>query len=447
MPADQGPIPAPPGQSKVRLVHAEGGVTMTNRPDAATLASDLSTGKPGPGCSCLPTVFKGVGVLMMVFGAFVLVPPLLGTIVFGTPINFNGRPRGRLESVGFEIGFLVMWFGFFAVWFFVIGKIFPGPERYWRLNLGDDRWVLRQSNLPWIRRRVSPREIERLSVDRLGRVVAETTAGKRRAITGPMSPFESAWAVRVLSGLLGQPSGAGPIADSAVYPCVPAVDPAASPGSTLKHRLSRIDRPWRAALGCLAATLFWNGFTWALVWTKLSGVDPQWAGWKSWLILIPLILAGVAALSFLSMKLYQSINDMRAGAASVEVSMCPLEPGERCKVFISGQSALTAMGVRLVCKEEVKYGTGSEENPYSAESKRVRTLELYRGDGLPAVAGLPFETTFEFEVPADAMHSLEVDKNKITWMLEVEGGPGDPPRFHREFAIVVNPARSSGLVS
>jgi len=145
--------------------------------------------------------------------------------------------------------------------------------------------------------------------------------------------------------------------------------------------------------------------------------------------------------------LFQSINDTRAGRAVVEVSMNPLEPGKRCKVFISGQHALAGMVVRLVCAEEVKYGTGSDDDPYGTESKRVRTIELYRGDGVPSVAGLPFETTFEFEVPADAMHSLEVENNKITWMLQVEAGPGDPPRFHREFPFVVNPPRSSGALT
>jgi hypothetical protein len=420
---------------------------MTNQPDAELLASDLSTRRPGRGCSCLPIAFKGVGVLMMAFGGFVLLPPLIGTIVFGTPMNLNGQPRGKLESVAIEVGFLVMWFGFGALWFFVIGKMYPGRQRYWRLNLGDDLWVLRQGKLGWILGQASPREIERLAVDRRGRVVAETTTGKSQPITGPMLQFEWAWALRVLCGLLSQSSGASRVAESTSYPYVPAVDPAALPGSTLKYRLSRIDRPWRNSLGCLAVTLFWNGFTWAFVWAKLSGINPQWEGWKGWLILIPLNLAGVAALAILAMNLYQSINDTRAGAASVEVSICPLEPGERCKVFISGQAELTAMVVRLVCKEEVQYGTGSDENPYSTESKRVRALELYRGEGLPPVDGLPFETNFEFEVPADAMHSLEVEKNKITWMLELEGGSGDPPKFHREFAIVINPARSSRAVS
>ena len=55
----------------------------------------------------------------------------------------------------------------------------------------------------------------------------ETTEGKRRSITGPMAPFESAWAVRPLSTLLGQSSAAASIADSTVHACVPRVDPAA----------------------------------------------------------------------------------------------------------------------------------------------------------------------------------------------------------------------------
>jgi hypothetical protein len=225
------------------------------------------------------------------------------------------------------------------------------------------------------------------------------------------------------------------------------VDPAASPGSTLKYRLSRSDRPWLAALGCLAATLLWNGVTWVFIWMQIKGMDSQWAGWRGWLFQTPFILIGVAALALLAMSLFQAINDTRAGTAVFEVSMNPLEPGKPFKVFVSGQSALTAMIVRMVCKEEVRHGKGSEDSPYSTESKRVRELELYRGDGLPSVAGLPFETSFEFEVPIDAMHSLDVENNKITWLFEVEGGGGDPPRFHREFAIVVNPARASGTVS
>jgi hypothetical protein len=439
MTADRRSFPEPPGQSKVRVLHAVEGVALTNQPDADRLAPDLISGTPSLNGSCLPRVFKGFGLLIVGFGGVVQVHILIATVFFDTPMRFNGQLKGKMESVVIEVGFLALWVAFGAVWLFIIGKVFPGRKRYWRLDLGDEDWVLRQGNLRWVLGRVSPREIEGLVVDRQGRVVAETTAGKRRTITGPMSPFESAWAVRALSGLLGQSSGAGRIADSTIHACVPTVDPAASPGSTLKFRLSRIDRPWRAALGCLVVTLLWNGVTWLFVWVQPNGMDPRQAGWKGWLFLAPFILIGVAALAVLAMNLFQAINDTRAGTAVVEVSMNPLEPGRPCQVFVSGQSALTGMVVRLVCEEEVKYGTGSENSPYTTESKRVRELELYRGDGLSSVAGLPFETTFAFEVPADAMHSLEVEDNKITWKLEVEGGPGDPPRFHREFAVVVNP--------
>ncbi len=447
MPADRRSFPEPPGQSTVRVLHTVEGVTLTNQPYPDRLTSELKSRSPGQGGSCLPMVFKGFGLLVTGFGVVILVRGLIATVFFGAPMNLNGRPTSKMEAVVFQVGFLAAWVAFGAVWLFVVGKIFPGPKRYWRLVLADDHWMLRQGNSWWVEGRVSPREIEGLAVDRRGRVVAETSAGKRRAITGPMSSFESAWAVRALSGRLGQSAGAGRSADSQIYPCVPTVDPAVSPGSILKYRLSRSDRPWPRALGCLAATLLWNAVTWVFVWVRLSGADRGWAAWKGWLLLTPFILIGVVALVFLVMNLFQAINDTRAGGAVVEVSMNPLEPGRQCKVFVSGQSALTAMVVRLICVEEVKCGTGTDDDPYSTESKRVRTLELHRGDGLPLAPGLPFETTFPFEVPADAMHSLEIENNKITWLLEVEAGPGDPPRVHREFPIVVNPPRSSGAVS
>ncbi|MFI5454144.1 MAG: hypothetical protein ACHRXM_01705 [Isosphaerales bacterium] len=390
------------------------GDAITNEPDPDKLAADLNVDNPADrflqrpnaalarGSSCLPAVFKGFGLMVVGFGVVVMTINLVLTVFSA------GRNGGKVEAIATTGGFLVVWVGFGAVWLVVIGKIFPGPERYWRLDLGDHGWVLRQGHSRRVLGRVSPQEIEGLALDRRGRVVAETCAGKRRRITGPMAPFESAWAVHALSGLLGQSPGAGRIADSTIYACVPTLDPAASPASTLRHRLSRVDRPWGAAMGCLAVNVFWNGITWLFVWVQFNRMDPRMEGWKGWLFLAPFILIGAGGLALLVMALLQAFNDTRAGATIVEVSMNPLEPGEPCKVFVSspGQSALTAMVVRLVCVEEVKYRTRDRESPFATESKRVRELEVYHGDGLPSVAGLPFETTFEFEVPADSMHSL-----------------------------------------
>jgi len=134
----------------------------------------------------------------------------------------------------------------------------------------------------------------------------------------------------------------------------------------------------------------------------------------------------------------------RAGSTVLEVSANPMRPGERCRAFVSQftRSAIDALRVLLVCEEQVTFSTG-QSSP-ATQSKRVRELEVFRDDGLSSFSGVPFEKTVEFEVPADAMHSLEVPNNKITWKLEVEGGLPYCQSFRRQYAIVVHPARPSG---
>ena len=228
-----------------------------------------------------------------------------------------------------------------------------------------------------------------------------------------------------------------------------------TPGSTLRHRLPPVNRPWESAMGCLAVTLLVNGITWVFVWVQYSSMDHglrphvRWEGWKGWLFLAPFILIGLAALVLFVINLYQAINDSRGGTTIVEASMNPLEPGQPCKFFVSspGLSAFGTIVVHLVCVEEVKYnpyGISNADGRNATKAKRVRELEMHRAEGHSSVAGVPFERTFDFEFPASAMHSFEVENNKITWLLEVAAGPGDPPAVQRQFAIVVNPPRSSG---
>jgi len=444
-------------------------LALTNEPDPDRLASDLNLDSPAGrfllrshagvarGISCLPAVFRGIGLAVVGFGAVLMVYALIATVFFDVPMKLNGRVAGKVEAVVFQAAFLAGLVAFGALWHFVVGKVFPAADRYWRLDLRDDEWVLRQGYSRSVLGRVSPHEIAGLTVDRQGSVVAETVAGKRRRITGPMAPIESAWAARALSGLLGQSSGARRVADSTIYACVPTVDPAESPGSTLRHRLTRADHPWKATVGCLAIAAFWNILTTVFVIAQISG----FANWKGpfgmsvWVVLVPFVLVGVCMLAGFVLNLITAIDDTRAGTTVVEVSMHPLRPGEPCKVFVSSQGRfmLTAMVVRLVCEEGVKTESSPVLSPRTlrespaTQSKRVRAIEVYHGDGLPSVAGLTFEATFQFQVPADVMHSLDAEHNKVSWLIEVEGSPAGRPAYRREFAIVVNPPRSSGAAS
>jgi hypothetical protein len=470
MPADPPSFPEPPGQSKVRVLREADGISLTNEPDrgrrAADRGFDESGGRfpSGPHgghaavSSCLRSVFKLMGLSVVTFGGGLLTWALIATVVFDAPMHVNGRIAGKGESVLSLVGLLAFFVGFGAIWIFAVNKVFPAPEGYWRLELGDDEWVLRRGRFRRVLSRVSPHEIDGLTIDPLARVVAETAAGKRRPITGPMAPYESAWAVRALSGLLGTSSGAAESGADFSYAYVSAVKPAASSGTTLRYSLSRVDRPWKSALGCLAATLFWNGITWVFVWAHLTGGFagrraglPE--GWKSWLFLTPLVVIGLVGIVLFAFILWNAIVDTRAGSNLLEISANPMRPGERCRAFLSQPigSSLRSLRLRLVCEEQVTYtqsqGSPNQGSTSTTESRRVREVDVYRVDELPPLAGLPFEATFEFEVPADAMHSLEVPNNRINWQLEVEGGPADRPMFRRQFAIVVNPPRPPGAQS
>jgi hypothetical protein len=443
MRADDPSLPDPPGQSTVRVLRGVDDVALTNEPDPDRLAFDRRFDGPGGGPSinpeamargraCLSAGAKGFGFVVLGLGAMIQIGSMIATTCFDVPMQFNKRMVGKREALGIQAGFLVLWAAFGALWLFVVGKVFkvsPAAAGFWRLELGDEEWVLRTGYYRSVLGRVDPRNIQRLSIDRSGRVVAVMAAGGRRTLTGPMTAFEADWAVRALSDMLGRPSGAGPIGDTATYACVPAVDPAISAGTTLKHRLARADHPWWSALGCLALVAFWNGIVGVFVAAQLGTIGHE--AKPGWLVLSPFLLIGLAMMAAFAWLLWCAIADWRAGSTVLEVSANPMRPGERCRAFVSQstRSAIDALRVLLVCEEQVKYWT--DQSSPATRSKRVRELEVYCDDGLSSSSGLPFEKTFEFEVPADAMHSLEVPNNKITWTLEVEGGRPDWPSFRR----------------
>ncbi|MFI5453990.1 MAG: hypothetical protein ACHRXM_00920 [Isosphaerales bacterium] len=140
-------FPEPPGQSTVRELRESDSLAMANEPDPDRLGSDLNIDSRagrfllGPhaalarGSSCLPAVFRGFGLAVVGFGAVFLVWMLIATVFFDVPMNFNGRVVRKMEAVGIQAGFLAVWVAFDALWLFVVGKIFPAPDRYSRLDL------------------------------------------------------------------------------------------------------------------------------------------------------------------------------------------------------------------------------------------------------------------------------------------------------------------------
>lgn len=454
-------LPDPPGSIQLRVLRDAGIVSLTNEPGATPPGQGGQGGSPSepdqaavrvvPGVSCIA---RGFGLLVVGFGCVMLISSLIAAVVSDVPQRINGRPASKAEVIGVQLGLLAFFVAFGAGWYYLVGQILGGSVSRWQLDLGDDDWVLRQGRLRRIVNRVSAREIEGLTRDRRGRVMAETTEGSRRPITGPMGPDESAWAVQALSRFLAHPTSAGPVEESEVLPHVPVPDPQPSPGTILAYRLARADHPGKSALGLLAISAFWNGITWVVVWAmatrKGAGGRPeqQLEGWQQYLFFGFFILVGLVLLGLFLFAVWTAIRDSLAGASIVEVSVDRLRAGGRHRAFVSQpiRGGLDSLRVCLVCSEEVRYRSANDDS-MTTESRRVRELEVFRRDGLSVQAGLPFEATFDLEVPEDAMHSLELPNNKVLWRLELEGGPGDPPRFRREYPIVVLPPRRSGVAT
>ena len=142
---DQPSIPEPPGQSKVRVLREVEGVTLTNVPDPDRLAAELKFDNPlgrallgplgviGAGCASVPTLFKGFGWLVLGLGG-VMLPIILIKTIFS-----EGPKEGKLGLIGFQVGFLVFWVAFGWLWLFMVDKIFPPPDLFWRLEWARTR--------------------------------------------------------------------------------------------------------------------------------------------------------------------------------------------------------------------------------------------------------------------------------------------------------------------
>ena len=126
--------------------------------------------------SILQAFLKGGGLVLLAFGLIFQAYLLITTVFFNVPMEFNGRLVGKWEAVAIQMGFLFVWVVFCTIWLFIVAKVFPAADRYWRLNLADDVWVLQQCYSRRTLGRVSPSSDRRLD----GRWPGEGGCGDNR---------------------------------------------------------------------------------------------------------------------------------------------------------------------------------------------------------------------------------------------------------------------------
>ena len=448
-------FPQPPSGSALTATVEGDALTITNIPSADKLVQQLAAdGRTGErvvrslhsaapsiaqGASCLGSAFQGLGILMLVFGLIFFSVAIVAVLFMGVPMNVNGKPADRTTAALFLIPFATVWIGFAIAWLYGVRRVLLSPDKLdgaWTLRLESDEWIARRAYSSKVIGRCRPQDIQNISHSKTGRVIAEV-AGEQIPLTGPIMTSDRPWLEHALAQLLGlkqeQPPG--------YIPFAPAIDPRVVPGERLRHRLPRVDAPWRSALGMFGLAAFWNGITWGVGSAFIFGDQRNAGTWFIYVFLTLFAFVGLVLLAVFLSYLRKAMRDRRVGATTIEISKLPIVAGEGFEAHISqaGGANLTGLRVSLLCQEETTFTEGTTVR---REIRDVQEIEALAAKNISVRRDRPYRSQFEAQVPADAMHSLEAERNKIIWKFRVELTLGNGAKCNREFPLVVHPAKA-----
>jgi hypothetical protein len=213
-----------------------------------------------------------------------------------------------------------------------------------------------------------------------------------------------------------------------------------SPGTKLKYRLPiDLSRGWRL-VSILAACVFWNSIVAVFAVIAINSHLDGRPEWLLTLFVLPFAAVGLALIYFFVREL---LITTAIGPTQLEISDHPLRPGGRYKAYVSqgGRLTINSLELSLVCDEVATYRQGTDTRTELARVYRQPLLHRRQVELLPQAA---FEEQFDFEVPAECMHSFKAGHNEVRWGLQVRGDIAGWPPFERAFPIVVVPSFAAG---
>jgi hypothetical protein len=157
--------------------------------------------------------------------------------------------------------------------------------------------------------------------------------------------------------------------------------------------------------------------------------------WVAGLLVIPIFVAtGWSFYRFVK----QLLKTTSVGPTVVELQRYPVVPGVANRIFLSqsGRFRLKLLEVRLACIEEATFNQGTNT---MTERLCVYSRRLFRKRGIALGSKNPFRTSFEFSLPAGAMHSFQTSSNRITWQIEIHLKTKGLPQVTKNFEIIVIP--------
>lgn len=223
-------------------------------------------------------------------------------------------------------------------------------------------------------------------------------------------------------------------------PTVPVKTGIPRKGTRLPYRILASRRGFWGLLTAGALCLIFVSIVAVLVVTAYVKWQMGRTDWIAGMLAIPILLAAVW--SFYRF-LRQLLKTTSVGPTVIELVRYPIVPGIRNEIFLSqsGRLRLKLFDVRLVCVEEATFNQGTNT---LTERREVYAQRMFRKRGIMLRTKEPFEASFEFTIPAGAMHSFQSSSNRITWQIEVHGQIDGFPKVARIFEIVVIPAGIEG---
>lgn len=139
----------------------------------------------------------------------------------------------------------------------------------------------------------------------------------------------------------------------------------------------------------------------------------------------------------------QALRLSAFGTTNIEISMFPLQPGQKCRFFLRqpGRFRFKLLEVLLICEEISTFTRGTD---IQTERRVVQNYRLLRQRGVDVSPTAKFECDFEFEIPESAPHSFASKNNQIQWKIVVHTHAKGWPHFEQSFPVIVAPPKANG---
>jgi hypothetical protein len=184
--------------------------------------------------------------------------------------------------------------------------------------------------------------------------------------------------------------------------------------------------------GCI----FWFGLFWTgLATTFLVGgvVDRSWG---------PAIIGGIFTLVGIGIMVYGGLGwfaRYRLGKPVITFSNSTLRVGEPFTVnydhTIKNAAQIDKLSVQLLFREVATYQQGTDTRTvtknHEVEAEVIPGGRLQRGH--------IFHETFQWAIPSDGMHTLDVRRNKLSWIVKFELSIPKLPNLVEEYELIVLP--------